>query len=176
MIFYENFGIITNKKNTRGLNLNMTDQKRQKITDNWIWKLYFFVYLGVVTFNAKYFFSSESPLYLYHHILIGYDILFLVAYCYNALSIVLNILSLVPFYLFIYKKNFLTLHFWRCVFIFKIIFDFAGRPYETLFFRSLFYQSTKVALNALGLFILLHIPAYIAFVLYAFKKEYYPES
>lgn len=154
----------------------MTNQIRHKTTAPWPWKIYFLIYLAVVAIYTKYFFSPESPMNIYHQILIAYDIAFLIPYCFNALSIIFNVLCIVPIYLFICRKNFLSLRFWRYIFILKVVFDIAGRPYETLFFKSLFHQSAREALNIIGILILIHLPAYIAICLYSFKKNYYPEA
>ena len=155
---------------------NMSNQAPNKTTSPWPWKVYFFIYLIVVAIYTGYFFSPESPMHLYHQILIAYDIAFLVPYCFDALSIILNVFCIVPIYLFICRKNFLSLRFWRYIFLVKVIFDVAGKSYEMLFFKSLFYQSVPVALKIIGLIILVHLPAYIAISLYSFKKDYYPEA
>lgn len=138
---------------------------------NWIWGSAFLIYLFVVTANAIYFFWSDSAMNLYYQILMAYNIYFLVPFCLNALSVILNILTLLPFYLFIRRINFLVPSFWQWLFIFRLAADITGRSYEFQFIKSLFYQDPQTGFSLISVYLLLVLPSYIALYLYAFDRE-----
>ena len=102
--------------------------------------------MTIVVFAARYFLSPESPLHMYHIILTAYHPAFLFPYCFNGLSVILNVFSLVPLHNYIYQKDFLTLKFWRYFFVFKLVFDFAGRH------GRLLEAAGRVTIDVLGFF------------------------
>jgi hypothetical protein len=137
----------------------------------WIWKIYFCFYMAIVAMSAAHFFSKESPAHFYYHFLMAYNPYFLIPFSLNALAIILNNLSLVPFYLFIRQKKFLTFPFWRWFFCARLAVDLTGRSYEFTFFKSLFYDDVQYALMILALVVLLHIPSYLALYVYSFQYD-----
>lgn len=139
-----------------------------KSKPSWIWGIYLSIYIFIVYTNTFRFFSLKSPMPLYYHIAIAFDTSFLFQYCLNALSIMLNALSIIPFFLFITQKQFLSLTFWRYLFIFRLAADIYGRPFEFKFFQSIFFQDRTVAILVLGTSIILIIPSYIALFIHAF--------
>ena len=141
----------------------------------WAWVVYFILYWLILTIHTTYFFLPESAINLYYHYLIAYDLHFLFIYTLNVLLIIFNALSLIPLYLFICRVDFLTLDFWKTLFLLRLTFDVIGRSYEYQIVKALFHDAPLTALLGICTFVLFYLPSYIALFLYAFRpKKYYP--
>jgi len=143
---------------------------------SWVWTVYFLLYLFFMTANTVYFFDRRSMMSFFYHFLIAYDTRYLIPYTLNAASIIFNAISLLPFYLYLRNGEFLSKPFWRGIFIARLFFDITGRLFEFKFYKSLFYQDTLLGLSAAFLALSFHIPSYIAFYLYAFRRSPSPQD
>lgn len=142
-----------------------------KIKALWIWKVYFLIYFLIVTVDIGTFFSPESPKNIYYQVLIAFDSLFIVPFLLNALAVILDVLSLVPFYGFIEGIAFLSKKFWRLVFMTRLVLALWGHSYDFQLIRSLSHENINNALAFVAVAILLNIPSYAAMFLYAFQKD-----
>ena len=137
-----------------------------KITPNWIWKIYFLAYLFFTLKTTISFFSADSEMHSYYHILIAYHPYFLILYFLNLCSIALNIFSCLAFYFFLYDIPFLSSQFWKWIFLFRGVMDILGRSYEFKFLQSLFYDDPYIFLFVLAPILFIIVPSYIALYQY----------
>jgi len=142
-----------------------------KIKPEILWKGYFLFYCWSMFFYAAEFFKQDSPISLYYHILMAYDIVYLLPYCLNALAIFINLLGLVPYYLFIQKKTFLSFKFWKIFFFIRLALDLTTRSYELNHVKSYLRFNKTIALLMVLSFILFNIPSYWSTYQYAFRMK-----
>ena len=136
-----------------------------------LWKTYFAIYLLIVTLNTICFFWKQDQQFWYYQVLMAFDIWFIFPYCFNALSIILNALAVVPLYFLVTDRDVLSKRFWRYFFILRLTMEFFGKSYEVKVFQSLFYESRKTAWIYLGILLILTVPSYIGTYIYAFRKK-----
>ena len=137
---------------------------------SWIWHLYFLIYCVVTAHQVWQFADPYSNINTYYHILIAYNPGYAIEYARNALSVILNTLSIVTFYLFLQQIYWLSKSFWRWFLLFRLCSDLTGRIYETNVIKSLFYQDLLLGRDTLILLFLLLLPSYIALINYAFSR------
>jgi hypothetical protein len=140
-------------------------------SSGWIWKAYFIIYLYLTIGSLYAFFSPSMPAYWYHQILIAYDAVFLVPYFLNAASLFFNALAVVVIYLFIARISILSQRFWAYTFFLRLILEFFGKSYERKIIEALFHDDPATGWLAIGMMVSLALPSYVAYYLYAFKRQ-----
>ena len=138
---------------------------------SWIWKLLFFAYISMALERALELLVPMKKMNLYYHILIAYDARFLLPFCLNALSVILNVLAIVPIYLFITRHHLLSQKFWKLFLFLRLSCDLFGRSYERAQMLALFHQDAHVALEVLALAVAIYLPSYLANFIIAFDKR-----
>ncbi len=135
------------------------------------WKIYFFIAAPLTLGNFLAVLHPDSPLYAYYHILMTFDADFTLFWGLNIASGLLNFISLIPFFLYVFQIKFLKLRIWQWLFALRVIFDLTGHSYEVSFFKSLFYSNPQYALSMILLSLAVYIPSYIACYKYSFREE-----
>jgi len=137
----------------------------------WVWKAYFIIYLYLTADSAYSFFSPASPMFWYYHTLIAANDFFIIPFSLNAASIILNILTLVVLYLFLARRAWLSVKFWAMIFSLRLFCDIFGKSYERKILQAIFHDDPATGWMAVGMLVSLSLPSYIAFYLYAFRRE-----
>jgi len=138
---------------------------------HWSWSLYLIFYVFVKTIFAIYFFRQDTPSHLYYQILIAYHLRYLLLYCQNALSVILNTLSIWPLYLFIRRVYILAPGFWKGFFFLRLLLDVTSHSYEVKFLQSLFHQDAVLTVQIILALMLFSLPSYAALFMYAFRER-----
>ncbi len=148
---------------------------------NWAWAFLFWLYLFTVLSNTVVFFNPQSPTTIYHQILIGFDLIFLIPYLLNLLAIIFDILAIMPFYNFLYpRKNLIgtkhiSLTAWRWFFAIRFILIFIGHTYEMKQTQAILNNDIFVALSILVIMLLLYGPSYYANFVLAYQNKHWPK-
>lgn len=135
------------------------------------WRIYFVIVATILIGNLLSVLSCRSVVYTYYHSLIAFHKDFIVFYYFNILSAVINVLSLMPLFCYIYRRRFLRPRLWQVLFCLRIAFDFVDHNYETRFFQSLFKTDLAIALILLSISLLVILPSYFATFQYAFRQH-----
>jgi len=137
----------------------------------WPWKVYFFIsaYIGIINFVEL--LAGDSQMDQYYKILIVFKRSYLVWYGFNMASIAAEVLCLVPLFLFVFHKRFLSPIVWQSLFWVRIILFLAGHSYEAKMIKSYFYANSTVATGSIIFLLLLILPSYIAHFKYAFRQK-----
>ena len=168
-IFYHNE--IPKQKIIHEFNGCFWDNIRMPKKVNWVWQIYFYVYLTLAVATVGTFFDAESDITFYYHALIGFDRLFFLPYVLNLAAVLFTALTVIPFYCFVFNQQFLSSSFWHLFFILRLSFDLTGHSYEFKAIKSLFYHDPSVALHFIFLVLVLYVPSYIALFLQAAKQN-----
>ncbi len=150
------------------LNAKAIERRRMK-KPGWVWKLYFLIFSAYIFFNMINLFFPEAFLYTYYHILIAFDPGYNFAYGLAVGKVIFNIISLIPFFLFVFQIRWLKSHLWQWVFALRIIFDLTGHGAEIKVFQSIAYINLQTLLSYLFIFLVLIVPSYIGCFWYAFQ-------
>ena len=137
----------------------------------WPWKIHFLVFSLYTFINMWNLAGTDSFLYLYYHILMAFHQGYRVMYGLAVLKVILNLLSLVPFFLFLFQIRFLSARFWQWLFALRVFFDLFGHAAEIKFFESLLHESQHLFFSYLFVFLVLVVPSYIVCFQYAFKQR-----
>jgi hypothetical protein len=134
------------------------------------WKIYSFGYALLVILGVAYSLWPDSAPSGYYKILISFDKSFLWQYIFHFISTLLDVLGLLPLFLFVFQKKWFVALFWKIFFFVKILGIFAGNSYEANFLGTVFAVNklTAIASSLIGLALIL--PYYIAIYLYAFRR------
>lgn len=138
---------------------------------DFVWYLYLAIYLYFVVNKTYHFFAPDSSQNIYYHILAAFDKSFYPVIYFSYFQIILNILSIVPLFCFMFYIHFLAPTFWEILFIMKVIFDILGHTYEINGLVGFYHTSPKICFIVLSASVLPYVPSYIAFYLYAFKRD-----
>jgi len=134
----------------------------------WAWKVYAAVFaVSIIAYLAS-LLSPYSFLYIYYHVLIAFNDRYSTLYILAIISSVVNILNLVPLFLYVFRISWQPALIWRVLFILRVASDLAGHSYEFKTIQSMLltdFLLGLVALFPLGSFL---IPSYIAGFKYAF--------
>lgn len=137
---------------------------------SWIWSFYFIIYCAVTAYQIWQFIVIDSDINTYYHILIAYNLGYILDYLRNALSVILNALAIVSFYLFLRQIRWLSKNFWQGFLMLRLLSDVTGRIYEIKILQSLFHQNITLGKDVLMLAVMLLLPSYIALTKYAFSR------
>ena len=138
--------------------------------NNWIWLTYFIIYSFLSILNLLYFFSPDSPVGLYYNIAMAFNFHFFGIYFFNFISVLLNVLTIFPLYLYTFNINFIDPRFWACFLILRLAFDVMGHNYDLNVIKSLYYENHILGIKTLIATVVLSIPSYMALFEYAFRK------
>jgi len=97
--------------------------------------------------------------------------IYLVSYFNHFLFIFLELFSLLPLFLFAFKKSWFSLVFWKGFFILRIVNAAANNYYEYGFYSNLLKISPKITAISILISVILILPAYIALFMYAFRQD-----
>ena len=136
-----------------------------------IWKVYALYWTILVVGRNVNIFSPDSERYLFYHVLGAFHHSFFVLYYINVVNSVLNVVSLVPLYLFCFGRKIFPDSLWRTLFVLRVGFDVCGNYYDLVSIKSLFATDVGLALQVLLGGIFTTIPSYAACYLYAFDKK-----
>jgi len=132
------------------------------------WKIYFAIYAFVAILNTTFLFSPGSQMFWYYQVLVAFHPVLIIPYGLNVLSVVLNLLTLIPLYLFIADRRWLHPRLWGYFFVARLLLEFFGKSYDKNVLSSLFHNDPTSAWLSLGMVTCLMLPSYIALFLYAF--------
>jgi hypothetical protein len=134
---------------------------------------YFILMVYFVAERSYSFFSFDSPQYLYFSILKAFDISFVLPYTLSLMQNIFNIFHLLPLALYMMRIPIFSERFWQYCLVLRLIFDFTGHSYETIYIMGLkqYDLSTTVLVLAAGL--IPYVPSYIMCFRYAFKRDQY---
>jgi hypothetical protein len=137
----------------------------------WPWKLYFlfFLYAGIT--QIVNFFDPGSAIDQYYQVLIAFKKNYALWYGFHFAAIIVEIVSIIPLFLFVFKKNFLSPALWRSLLIARILLIFLGHHYEIRMLTSYFYASSTLALASIVGLVVVLLPSYVAHIACAFPKE-----
>src|SRR3989338_8307569 len=131
-------------------------------------KGYFFLFTFIYVGYLSSVLNPASFLYSFYYILISFNPAYKINYYSCVLSAIFDVLALIPIYLFIYNKQFLTSRIWQRCFTLRIIFDLTGHLYEYYTLRSLFfYDDIILGVSASLLTFILVLPSYVIGYQYA---------
>lgn len=149
---------------------------------SWLWTVLFFFYLTAVVSNTTLFLNPESPTLLYHQILLGFNIHFLIPYLLNVLTIIFDILALIPFYNFLnpHKHRLgldsLSPKTWKWLFAIRFALIFVGHPYEFKQMQAIVHDDFLLTIAVLNIILLFQGPSYIATFLYTSRVNAYQKA
>ena len=129
---------------------------------NLFWTSYLFFYSLMMVMQIVIFFASDSQESLYYHYMISLDARFIFFYMVNAAIIILNLLSLIPIYLYMFRIKFLSRSFWQGFLLIRLFLEIPGRTFEISVIKSLYIQDVNFAYLTALVFFLLHCPSYVA--------------
>ena len=138
---------------------------------NWLWELYF-VYFAILVINQVVnILFPTSVIYTFYHVLIAFDRWLAVLYYVRIFCDILNLVCLIPLYLFMFKIKWLNKTLWQWVVALRVGFDLVGHYYEYITVKSLFFSKPLVAAQLILWFVLTVLPSYYACLKYAFRRE-----
>ena len=140
-------------------------------TERLAWKIYLLIFSLFILANVISIFYGDSYLYLYYNILIAFHKSYLFSYWYAIISNMLNLISLISLYLFVFRTKFLNVLFWQWVFVFRMVFDLIGHSFEFKTIRALFYNDTWIGSASIILVIAMLLPSYLATFQFAFHQS-----
>ena len=138
---------------------------------NWVWKFYLLFLFFFTAKKAVLLFWPQSPEFLFYFILYGFDFSFFWNYFLAMNQVLLTILQWFGVFFFVYQMRFLSVDFWKIVFIIKIPFDMAGNSYHLLQLTALYKASPLLCFLMFAHKTAIYIPAFWALYLYAFHQE-----
>lgn len=138
---------------------------------HWLWKIYFFIYCFPVINNLISLLTRDSVIDQYYQILIAFKKTYFIWYAFNIGSIVIDGLSLIPLYLFIFQKRFLNTFIWKSLFIIRVTLLFVGHSYEWKMIKSFFYADIAIASSLVIFLMLFNIPSYAGCFQYTFHQK-----
>jgi len=136
---------------------------------NLFWLTYFYFFFIFSIAQASAFLGVDSPSQFYYAVLYSFNDIFALEYFFNVTQILLNMVHLVPLYLFIYKKWTSNQELLKFLLFFRILFDIVGHAWETNFLAGIYQLNPYLCWTLLAGFGLLYLPSYYACYVYAFK-------
>ena len=136
-----------------------------------IWKTYLIYWTVIVVMANFEVFSFESELYRFYQILTAFHKTFAMIYYTEASRAAINILSLIPLYLFVFQKKALAPSAWKTLFALRVVFDICGNYYHFVFIKSFALTDPWLAAQVVSGALLTVTPSYAACYQYAFQQE-----
>lgn len=138
---------------------------------HWAWKIYFFLFCIGTLASFLLFLSGESLAGQYYRILTAFKPSYIIYNYLYALDAVINALSLVVLFLFVFHVRFFVPLAWKVLFFLRVFFFLTGHFYEWQTARSLMRHDPLLTLAAGALLLVIALPSYIACFHYAFAQE-----
>ena len=136
-----------------------------------IWSLYL-LYFSLITFgSAAQIFSKSSPQFQYFYILVSFDPAYFFSYFLTLTQVILNIVNLMPLFLFITRIKFLPAAFWQYLLILRFVFDIVGHPFEMNNLMSYLKSDPNIFIFLIVSSIITHAPSYGTCFYYAFRQD-----
>ncbi|MBN1869736.1 MAG: hypothetical protein JW847_04070 [Candidatus Omnitrophica bacterium] len=137
----------------------------------WIWKTYLIIALVFTFKNVAGLFMPDSESFLYYLILRVFHPFFYIIYTSHVLQVLLGAIHCIPLFLYTYRIRFLSADFWKALFILRCIFDVTGHSFELNSLISVYQSKPQLFWSVLAIFVIPHIPSYLACYWYAFQQE-----
>ena len=137
----------------------------------WFWYAYFYLYAVMAGYFTVEFFRPGSAVNLYYGFLLAFRPHFLVPYFLHLLAILVNLLSLAPFYSFFTRIPLFSRSFARWLFVARLGLEVFGRSYDIKGLQALSHQSPMVPLIIGAVYILFSSGSYWAHYRYAFRRD-----
>jgi hypothetical protein len=135
------------------------------------WKIYAFIYSALVLVNVIFNLHPAGAPYNYYQILIfldnAHELKLILFYFANLMEMI----SLLPLFLFVFKGRFLSRDFWKVIFLFRVAGLLGGRNFEYNLIKSLLFANHFTTLLIVSAFVLIALPSFAAQYLYAFRKD-----
>jgi hypothetical protein len=138
---------------------------------SWLWRIYLVLYTATTALLTWDFFTTDSRISIYYHILIAFSTSYILFYCLNALSVILNCLAVLPIYGYIFNLSVLSKKFWKWFFIFRLGMELTGRYYEYQIIRSITFDDTALLTQIIIWIVLFLFPSYFATFNYAYRTK-----
>ena len=135
------------------------------------WRVYLCLFALLVIGNTMTGLWSDSIIYTYYHVLTAFHPRYYLIYCLHIAGGFINLINLIPLYLYVFRKPSALTYFWRIMFVLRIVFEFFGHDYEYKLIKSIFYSNFILAASTLAVYVLIFIPSYMAVFRYAFRQE-----
>ena len=135
------------------------------------WKILLFIFGAYVVSGAIDILHPQSFLYIYYHTLIAFHPRYWVTYLLAIGMVVMNILSLISFFLFVIQTPAFGPALWQKILFLRIIFDLTGHSAEIKSMQAAFQGGGVGFVSLLVLSGISIIPSYLACFYYAFRKD-----
>lgn len=135
------------------------------------WKIYAVIYALSVALNTYLSLNEELPLYNYYQLLLTLDIAQWPKFVFYYFANIIEVISIVPLFLFAFGRNGLSRDFWKVIFIGRILGLVWGHNYEYNLIASLKYSSLRAAIFVVAVTALLSLPSYCGQFIYSFRRK-----
>jgi hypothetical protein len=141
------------------------------------WNAYFVFFAMITSQWLIDLIATRSALFNFHQVITAFYPVYRIVYIANLISAVLNLLSLIVVFLYIYHVRWLKPVIWQWFFGLRIFFDICAHSYEKFYIKSLFMADPFIAIKfSLAVTVIL-LPSYVACFQYAFQqKKIFPEQ
>jgi hypothetical protein len=119
---------------------------------------------------------------MYHQILLGFNIHFLIPYLLTVLAIIFDILALIPFYNFLNPVkhrlglNTISPKTWKWFFAIRFTLIFVGHPYEFKQLQAIVHDDSLLTIAVINMILLFQGPSHIATFLYTSRVSSYQNT
>jgi hypothetical protein len=135
------------------------------------WKIYAFLYSLVVLINTAFNLNPDGAAYNYYQLLMILDkaqwLRLILFYFANLMEII----SLLPLFLFVFKVRFLSRGFWKLIFLLRIAGWLFGRNFEYGLLKAMLYANPFTTLLIVSACALMALPSFVGQYLYAFRDK-----
>ncbi len=138
--------------------------------NHWIWITYLVFYTFYMTQITQEFFVADSAMRHYYIFLVLFDRYYLIPLFMNALMIIMNILSVIPVYCYIFKRRFLSENFWKLFLVIRICAELNGHHYESKVVQAFWFDDPFVSFSIVLMGLCWMVPSYLVLYIYAFKR------
>jgi len=138
---------------------------------HWAWKIYFFIFGAGTFLNFIVLISGESLASQYYQVLMAFKHSYILFYYFYVINVIIDLLSLIPFFLFVFHIRLFQPIVWQILFLAQIFFFFIGHSYEGQMIRAYLRTDMLTITFASIIFTLFILPAYIACFKYAFEQK-----
>lgn len=138
---------------------------------HWAWKIYLILYSIGMLFILLTFLVDESMAQKYYRILMMFNQTYGILYHLNLLNLIVELLCLIPLFLFTFHIRWLPAIVWQILFEARIVFFLASHSYEWKTLSALAHADGITTIAATLIFTIFVLPSYIAVFHYAFKRD-----
>lgn len=138
---------------------------------HWAWKIYFALYSLSALFILLTFLVDESMAQKYYKILMMFNQTYGFLYHLNLANLLIELLCLLPLFLFTFHIRWLPVIVWQILFEARILLFLASHSYELKTLQAFIHADILTAIIAIMMFVACVSPSYVAGFLYAFKRD-----